>query len=440
MAAMTGSQAYRHRILFLCSRGNEKKIKFFGTGGKPAADRAREPPCSMRVAPFAPLLAFDGSFFRRIDMLCRDKAFGRATETSPGRTQWMTFGLLGLAAVLAMALRAPLATAADPELSKVCDPAAVPQRDAEVPFDLSRVPAEAVGVVAIRPSSLVGNEAIQSLTTWAQGSDDHKQRFAKAAAIGLSPESIEQVIYFQLKVDLDIALKDDISVLRRGGLIVKTKSAIDAKAARAALKEIGGKYRLSLATLDDRTAIIGDEATITQVSKRAPGVATKYTWSEAWAGVERSQVAIAFDAVYVRGIADPLLMEGGAIELMLLAAPVAPIWQGAKSMSLGLNLVGDEVEILSLNLAGTVQAAETTYETDLALLTLARNAARSAKRQLRKLVFMEKTAWEGYLIAKFADLCASQFLQQTRVVRTGNAVQFTAKVDVDTLLILTQLQ
>jgi hypothetical protein len=109
-------------------------------------------------------------------------------------------------------------------------------------------------------------------------------------------------------------------------------------------------------------------------------------------------------------------------------------------MSLGLNLVGDEVEILSLNVAGTVQAADTTYETDLALLTLARNAAGSAKRQLRKLVFMEKTAWEGFLIAKFADLCASQFLQQTRVVRTGNAVQFTAKVDVDTLLILTQLQ
>jgi beta-lactamase regulating signal transducer with metallopeptidase domain len=113
------------------------------------------------------LLAFDGLFLRRIDMLYRDTAFGRATESSPGRIRCMTFGLLGLVAVLAAALRAPLAPAADPESPTVNDQVAVSQRDAEVPFDLSRVPAEAVGVVAFRPSSLVGIEAIQLLKTWA---------------------------------------------------------------------------------------------------------------------------------------------------------------------------------------------------------------------------------------------------------------------------------
>jgi hypothetical protein len=76
----------------------------------------------------------------------------------------------------------------------VNDPAASSQCDAEAPFDLSRVPAEAVRLAAFRPSSLVGNEAIQSLLNLARHSDDFKQWFANAATIGLAPESIEQVI------------------------------------------------------------------------------------------------------------------------------------------------------------------------------------------------------------------------------------------------------
>jgi hypothetical protein len=387
-----------------------------------------------------PLPALDNLFLRRIDMLEREKAFGRATEPSPGRTRWMTFGFLGLVAVLATALRAPLVPAAHQEAPAVKDSAAAPERDAEVPFDLSRVPAEAVAVVAFRPSSLAGNEAVQSLLTLARSSDGLKQGFAKAASIGLAPESIEQVIYVQFRADPETALKDGISILRRGALIIKTKSAIDAKAAAAALKEIGGMDRFSLVTPDDRTAIIGDDAAVTQISRRAQGAATKSGWSEAWSGVERSQVAIAFDAAYVRGMTEPLLMGDGAIELMLLASPVAPIWEGAKSMSLGLNLVGDQVEILSLNVAETVQGAETTYQTEQALLTLARNAAGSIRRQFRKVALVSSSALEGLMIAKFADLSASQILQHTRVDRTGNSVRLSAKVDIDTLLILTQLR
>jgi hypothetical protein len=74
-------------------------------------------------------------------------------------------------------------------------------------------------------------------------------------------------------------------------------------------------------TADDRTAIIGDEAAIMQVSRGPQGVATNYAWSEAWSGVERSRVAIALDSAYVRGLTEPLLMESGALELMMLVAP-----------------------------------------------------------------------------------------------------------------------
>ncbi len=116
--------------------------------------------------------------------------------------------------------------------------------------------------------------------------------------MGLAPESIEQVIYVQFRADMETVLKDELSVLRRGALIVKTKSTIDAKAAAKVFEEIGGKYRLCL-SLEDRTAIIGDEAAVKQISNRKPGSATKFAWSEAWSGVDRSQVAIAVDAAYV---------------------------------------------------------------------------------------------------------------------------------------------
>ena len=47
-----------------------------------------------------------------------------------------------------------------------------------------------------------------------QSSDDFRHRFAKAASIGLAPESIEQVIYVQFRADMETVLKDEISVLR----------------------------------------------------------------------------------------------------------------------------------------------------------------------------------------------------------------------------------
>jgi hypothetical protein len=382
------------------------------------------------------LLAFDGSFLRRIDVLDRDMALERETEPNSTRTRWMTLGVLGFVAVLAAALRAPLAPAADQALPAVSDPAALAQRDAEVPFDLSRVPAEAVGVFAFRPSSLVGNEAIQSLLNLLQSSDDFRHRFAQAASMGLAPESIEQVIYVQFKADLETVLKDELSVLRRGALIVKTKSSIDAKAAAKAFGEFGGKYRLAL-SLEDRMAIVGDEAAVKQISSRKPGSATKCAWSEAWSGVERSQVAIAVDAAYVRGMTD---MNAGMMELMLYAAPAAPIWEGAKSISVGLNIVGDQVEIVSLNVAATVEAAETTYQTDQALLTLARNAAGSITRQFRKMALVSNAGWEGLMIAKFADLYSRQILQHTRVERTGHSVRFATQVDIDTLFIMAELR
>ncbi len=380
------------------------------------------------------LLAFDGSLLRRIDMLDRAKTMGPAMEATPGRTRWMTFGLLGLVVVLATSLRAPLAPAADGESPPVKDPATVPQRNAEIPFDLSHVPAEAVGVVAFRPSSLLGNEAIQSLMTLARSSDNLKSWFAQAARAGLTPESIDQVIYVQFKIDLETALKDDLSVLKRGALIVKTRPPMDGKAAASTLTEIGKKCQLSLVATDDRTAIIGNDDVITQMSKLAQGGARKYSWSEAWSAVERSQVAIAIDAPYVRGMTE----NGAILELMMLAAPVAPIWEGARSMSVGVNLVGDQVEVLSLNVAETAQQAVTTQQTEQALLTLARNAAGSLKRQFRKFALTNGGA-EGMMIAKFADFSTSQILQQTQVERTGNTVRFSTRIDLDTLLLLSQL-
>jgi hypothetical protein len=341
--------------------------------------------------------------------------------------------------MLTAAVRPAAAPAGDQESPAAAAKKAAhdPRRGGEVPFDLSHVPSDAVGVVAVRPSSLLAQEDIHSLMDLARLDDGLKKALTKAAEMGLAPESIDQVIYVQLRADLETILKDELSVFKRGFLIVKTSAPIDAKAATAALEAHAGKYKLSLFIPDNRTAILGEDSTIKQISNQPPRGDAKFAWSEAWKGIERCQLAMVFDAAYVRGMTDPLLMEGGG-EFMMFAAPVAPIWEGAKAISMGLSIAGDQIEFLSFNTAGSAEAAETTYQTVQALMTLGKNAAGSMKRQFRKAMFVTKGGFEGFLIVKMIDLVAGQVLQQMRVERTGNSVRFTARLDLDILFVLSR--
>ena len=382
-----------------------------------------------------PILPFGGQFLRRMDMLCNEKTLGESPTSSPWRTRAITFGLLAAVALLATAVRPPLAPAGDIEV--VAAPTAQGQdtRKAEVPFDLSRVPADAVGVVAIRPSSLLAEDDLHALMNLAKLDDNLGMELAHFAKMGLAPESIEQVIYVQLRADLETILKDELSIFKRGFVIVKTSTPIDSKAATVELEKFSGKLKLSLFIPDNRTAIVGEEATIKQISNGPPRGDFKFAWSEAWKAIERSQIAIAFDAAYVRGMTDPLITEG-LIEVAMFASPLAPIWEGAKAISLGMSIDGDQIEILSLNTAGSAEGAETTYQTVQAVMILGKNAAGSIKRQFRKAMFATKGGFEGFVIVKMVDLVAGRVFQQMRVERTGNSVRFTARLDLDTLFIV----
>jgi len=146
-----------------------------------------------------------------------------------------------------------------------------------------------------------------------------------AEKIGLAPESIDQLIYFQLKPDLAATLKDGSSILKRGTLIVKARTPIDVLKIRLGLRGQDETARCSVSSLDPQTAMIGEEATLKYVESHAPAPGSRYAWSEAWSGVERNQVAIAFDVACARALAEPFLMEGGMAEVTLFASPLAPI-------------------------------------------------------------------------------------------------------------------
>jgi hypothetical protein len=384
-----------------------------------------------------PLLPFGGSFLRRMDMLCNEKTLGESPASSPWRTRALTFGLLAVVALLTAAVRPPAAPADDRETPATKEATREPRRGLAAPFDLSHVPADAVGIVAVRPSSVLAQEDLHSLMDLVRLDDGWKKTLGRAAEMGLAPESIEQVIYVQLKADLETILKDDLSIFKRGFLIVKTSTPIDAKAASDALKKVAGKHKLTLLLVDDRTAIIGEDSVARQAASWKQEGEARFAWSEAWKGIERCQLAMAFDAAYVRGMTDPLLMEGGG-EFMMLVAPVAPIWEGAKAISMGLSISGDQIEFLSFNTAGSAEAAETTYQTVQALMTLGKNAAGSMKRQFRKAMFVSKGGFEGFLIVKVIDLVAGQVFQQMRVERTGNSVRFMARLDLDILFVLSR--
>jgi hypothetical protein len=142
---------------------------------------------------------------------------------------------------------------------------------------------------------------------------------------------------------------------------------------------------------------------------------------------------------YVRNLLSPLMAEENMVPLLMFAAPVAPIWEGAKSVSMGMTIVGDQIEIQTVNTAGSAEAAETTHQTVQALLTLARNASGSLKRQFRSVAFGKQGGAQLLLFVKVADLWASKILQGMRVERTGNSVRFSTQIDLDALVILTGL-
>ncbi len=73
-------------------------------------------------------------------------------------------------------------------------------------------------------------------------------------------------------------------------------------------------------------------------------------------------------------------------------------------------------------------------------MTLAGNAARSVKRSFRKSMLLQKDGLEAMVIAKLADLWTGQVLGQIRVERAGQSVRFLARLDTDTLLILSKLR
>jgi hypothetical protein len=400
-----------------------------------------------------PQLPFGGSFLRRMDMLCNQKRIGE----SPASSQWgpriLTLGLLVPVVLVATAVRTKLAPADDREASITRVVTKEHPRPAEAPFDMSCIPDDAVGIIAIRPAAILAQEEIQPLTSSLRIA--MASFLAKVASAGITPESIDQVLYIQLRTNLESILKSEDAVLQMGLIIVRTKETVDPGKAVIAfggkattgshsgrnytLLEIDPKHHLAIHQPDGRTVILAMEETLHRILDQPRRGDLKQAWAESWQAVNRSHFALAFDVGYVRNLLSPLMAENNMMELLMFTAPVAPIWEGAKSVSMGMNIVGDQIEIQTVNTAGSAEAAETTYQTVQALLTLARNASGSLKRQFRSVAFGKQGGAQVLLFVKTADLWAGKILQGMRVERTGNSVRFSTQIDLDALVILTGL-
>ncbi len=387
--------------------------------------------------------AFDGSFLRRMEMLCNDLALGQTPERPPWRSRWASLAVLGVVAVVAMAARATRTTAADrDDPTKPAALASPEPRTAKdpAPFVLPRVPDDTVAVIAIRPSALLAHEDIQALMSLAGLNEEVKRLLDAATKLGLAPASIEQIAYLQLRTELAAIAADSRALARRSALIVRTKGPIVPADIAQAIKARWSGEKVAVGRIDERTAIIAAEAIVPYVLNAPPGPDPKLPWASAWAGVEGSEVAIAVDAGYARVTIESALMgnNSGALEWMLMTMPLAPITQGAKGISMGFNLVGDQVELVSVNQSNSLEEAETTQKTVEAIMTLAGNAARSARRSFRKIAFTEGGV-ELIGMVKLADLWTSQVLRQMKVERAGDSTRFTARIDSDALLILFQM-
>jgi hypothetical protein len=404
------------------------------------------------------VLAFGGGgFLRRMEMLNRENGTLPVESAPSWRSRGATLALVAAVAVGASALRAGKAPAEDREVP------ATGKVEAEVkagsgpearPFDLTHVPSDAVALVGFRPSSILAEDEVRPFRSLMQ---EYAIDLFPTLEHGLAPEGIEQVLYAQLPTDLDATLDDPIQAVRNAVLIVRTARPFDAEALAKALAAVHkkkvptketvankGYFKVEVDKLgafgllqpDDRTVLVAAEPILRRLIEQPTKPGGPRPWDEAWKAVERCQFAVAIDVDYARSLVAPLLLKEDSLDLLMFSSPLAPIWDGSRGMSVGLQFEGDQVLLRSLNTSRSVEAAERTLRTVQAIQTLGRNASSSIRRQSRRFAMTNKDAGEVLLYAKTVDLWAEKAMEGMKVARDGRTVEFSARLDLDMLTLL----
>jgi len=372
-----------------------------------------------------PFLPNRGTFLRRIEML-RDPKQLRYVPTS-WRRQTGLVAAVALAGLLIAGLRGP--TGDTVAMSQAAQPKAKTQ--AAAASDLRYVPADAVGVLSVRPAAIFEQGEMKPLA------EMFNQQLGLQATLGAPLDDIEEIIVVaaqfpmpgdggpnspaQLVIWRSRAAHDWDHLMKR--MVPEGTEATFGKFKYTKAKESPGpRFAYSGFTPDDRTLVLAAEPLLRRVMLAAGKPdAGKPDWAAAWQEMSKGHATLMVDTVaFNRATADEFKRAPGAEML----ATFAPIWTQSKRLFAGIE-VGNGVKIQSTFDCPTPEAAERVRATAEAALTLARNMLDKLGDQIASAPGDQ--AAQALIVT---DLAAT-LLKQAKLTVDGSTARFQAEAQID---------
>jgi Zn-dependent protease with chaperone function len=391
-----------------------------------------------------PLSPRFGSLLRRIEML-RTMDDGRAAAPTFG-PRLVTYGLLvGLGMMLA-GLRPESSGAGRVGAQDVPKAGAPAKPKGPAPLSFEHVPGDAALVVAARPAALLKQKDLRALLDAARGESAELSRMLGL----LDLADLEQVtlVFNRSAASLVAAGGDESAILLSGGLIVRSAVPRDWKAVATALApggvvearhagrtyhmvQLDEKLGIGFFQPDERTVVVASAGLLPEFLKARKD---EPRWAGAWKASATGDVIIAADTAALVGPLLPMLTAAGsdAAEVLLVAGPVAPLWEQTETLVIGLELSGK----LGLRLeagCGDEAGARRVERTIQAVLTLGGNAAEKLFPLLRREAL--GGGGEGAALLALMDL-GEQLLEGAEVERDGTSVvlRLTSETDLSALV------
>ncbi|QDT26486.1 DUF1559 family PulG-like putative transporter [Gimesia panareensis] len=293
------------------------------------------------TGPARAFLPTHSTFLRRIEMLKQKRSSKKMISRSQRVLVVCSMLIIGLLAAGFRGNQIGLAQeAAEPPAAK-----SVTSKPAGKSFNLDYVPNNALGVLALRPSTLLQQDSMNYVRFSIQQA---QKKYPRLYPLGLPLQQIDSLTLIFLAIDLD----------RHGarspqyGAVIQTTEDIDRESVIKAFSS-GGKItvvsdefeyfesrtfsRSCLSIVNDRQLIFAQSLTVLKQLLHAHKSQKPSRWSKQWQPVEHEMIATLLNLRQVRELVWKNHLNIG-FDHNLWKPSLAPVWDNTDVITLGINL------------------------------------------------------------------------------------------------------
>ena len=297
-------------------------------------------------------------------------------------------------------------------------------------IQVSYIPTDAVGVIAIRPAALLRRPEFKLLVEMLQ-----KDKIG-VTQYGTTLDKIEQFTVVMLQ-PAGPRPKTPIEIPAFGGTFIRATEPSDFKEITARsfpdaveTKTFGLTYFKSsrpnldvcYSLLDDRTIVIDRESNLQRLLLSGKKSRSKLVTSASWKTAATGHFVATFDTDWLRGEMKFDGRRGGPPLNPTLLAPFSPFWEDTDSVILSASIDKKLQIILAANYT-SVQGAKRVKDTLIAAITLARNTTKGFRKQT-----LQSRSPEVPLVLTMLNT-ADELLGNYKLEETSTAVRFTTSTD-----------